>query len=77
MDARSKHGAWTQPTLEAIANSPGTRAGDLAAAQSRETPKFKTDVRKLKAMGLTISLEVGYQLSPRGEVVLEALQASD
>ncbi len=28
---------------------------------------FKLDVRKLKARGLTISLEKGYRLSPRGE----------
>ena len=34
---------------------------------------FKTDVRKLKELGLTESLEVGYRLSPRGEAVLRAL----
>jgi hypothetical protein len=27
-------------------------------------------VRKLKALGLTISLPIGYQLSPRGEMYL-------
>ncbi len=74
MDARSQHGPWTQLTLEAIAESPSRRAAELAAAQSRETKRFKADVRKLKALGLTISLEVGYRLSPRGRVVLDALQ---
>ncbi len=74
MDARSQHGPWTRATLAAIAEAPGRRAAELAAAQSRETKKFKTDVRKLKALGLTISLEVGYRLSPRGQVVLDALQ---
>ena len=75
MDARSGHGPWTQSALEAIAATPGRRAAALAAAQGRETTKFKADIRKLKALGLTISLEVGYELSPRGRVVLDALQA--
>ena len=73
MDARSPRGAWTRQTLEAIAAQPGRRAGDLAAACGCETARYKADVRKLKALGLTISLEVGYQLSPRGEVALAAL----
>ena len=76
MDERSPRGAWTRQTLEAIAAQPGRRAGDLAAACGCETARYKADVRKLKALGLTISLEVGYQLSPRGEVVLAALAAS-
>ena len=74
MDARAGHGAWTRAALEAIAAEPGRRAADLAALQGRETAKFKADVRKLKALGLTISLEVGYELSPRGRVVLQTLQ---
>jgi ribosomal protein S19E (S16A) len=36
----------------------------------RDTPSFKRDVRKLKEMGLTESLEVGYRLSPRGQALL-------
>ncbi len=75
MDARSRHGPWTLAALEAIDDAPGRRAAELAAAQGRETAPFKADVRKLKALGLTISLEVGYRLSPRGSVVLEALRA--
>jgi hypothetical protein len=38
----------------------------------RETAPFKLDVRKLKNLGLTISLEVGYELSPRGQAFLDA-----
>ena len=76
MDARSTRGAWTRETLGAIAAQPGRRAGDLAAACGCETARYKADVRKLKALGLTISLEVGYRLSPRGEVALAALGAS-
>ena len=69
MDSRARQGPWTQAALEAIAVAPGRRAAELAAEQDRETAKFKADVRKLKALGLTISLEVGYELSPRGRVV--------
>jgi hypothetical protein len=46
------------------------RAGDLADVLGRERLDFKTDVRKLKNLGLTISLGVGYRLSPRGAAYL-------
>ena len=32
---------------------------------------FKSDVRKLKALGLTESLGTGYRLSPRGQAWLD------
>lgn len=64
---------WVRATLTAIARRPGVRAGDLAAAMDRERLAFKRDVRKLKALGLTESLEVGYRLSPRGRRMLKAL----
>jgi hypothetical protein len=70
-DARSRHGAWTRQTLELIAERPGVRAGDLATTVGRETQPFKSDVRKLKGLGLTESLEVGYRLSPRGRSYLD------
>jgi hypothetical protein len=70
MDRASTHGPWTRQTLLAIAERPGVRAADLAAGFGREVFAFKNDVRKLKALGLTLSLEVGYTLSPRGKVYL-------
>ncbi|CAN7166072.1 hypothetical protein LJR164_000241 [Phenylobacterium sp. LjRoot164] len=66
LDAR---GPWTGAVLDLIAAHPGVRAPDLAARLGRETLAFKTDVRKLKALGLTESLEVGYRLSPRGQAL--------
>lgn len=75
MDTRSSRGAWTAGTLRTIDARPGVRAADLAAEAGIETKPFKTDVRKLKALGLTESLEVGYRLSPRGRAVLAALDA--
>jgi hypothetical protein len=71
LDRASRHGPWTEVTLRAIAAAPGTRAADLAAAFGRERLPFKADVRKLKALGLTESLEVGYRLSPRGRAYLD------
>jgi hypothetical protein len=70
MDERSAHGPWTQVVLRLIAAKPGVRAPDLAAELGRDTLPFKADVRKLKALGLTESLQVGYRLSPRGEAVV-------
>jgi hypothetical protein len=49
------------------------RAPDLAAGLGRETLPFKADVRKLKELGLTESLLVGYRLSPRGRAYLDGL----
>ncbi|TWF75448.1 hypothetical protein FHX44_111332 [Pseudonocardia hierapolitana] len=66
MDRSSPHGPWTAAVLQLIAENPGVRAPDLAARMGRETLPFKRDVRKLKELGLTESLEVGYRLSPRG-----------
>ena len=72
LDRASRYGPWTAATLRAIADAPGIRAADLAAGLGRERPPFKADVRKLKALGLTESLEVGYRLSPRGRAYLAA-----
>jgi hypothetical protein len=70
MDNRSSVGPWTHETLRMIADQPGVRAPDLAASVGRETKPFKIDVRKLKELGLTESLPVGYRLSPRGRAYL-------
>ena len=66
LDAASRHGPWTARVLELISRRPATRAPDLAAELGRETAPFKADVRKLKELGLTESLERGYRLSPLG-----------
>jgi hypothetical protein len=70
LDRAARDGPWTIATLELIGDRPGVRAADLAVAAGRERLPFKADVRKLKELGLTESLEVGYQLSPRGRVLL-------
>jgi hypothetical protein len=73
LDRAGPDGAWTIATLRLIGDRPGVRAADLAAAVGRERHPFKTDVRKLKELGLTESLEVGYRLSPRGRALLDRL----
>ncbi len=75
-DARSSFGPWTRSTLQLINDWPGRRAPELAEMQGRETMRFKNDVRKLKEMGLTESLTVGYRLSPRGIRVWKAVRSS-
>lgn len=73
MDSRSTRGQWTRTTFRLISNNPGTRAPELAESIGMETRKFKTNVRKLKELGLTESLKVGYRLSPRGAALLKRL----
>ena len=75
LDQTSRHGAWTRAILQRIAAAPGLRAGNLAEEFGRETLAFKADVRKLKALGLTESLDIGYRLSPRGRALLDRMEA--
>jgi hypothetical protein len=70
MDARSPTGPWTRAVLELIAARPEVLAADLAASRGEEKQPFKRRVRRLKELGLTESLRVGYRLSPRGEAYL-------
>ncbi|MBK6662958.1 MAG: hypothetical protein IPG47_09480 [Thermoflexaceae bacterium] len=57
-------------TLRAIADRPQVAARILAADGGMETLPFKANVRKLKALGLTISHETGYELTALGRDVL-------
>jgi hypothetical protein len=70
LDKASSIGPWTMATLRLVGERPQVRAPDLAASVGRETAPFKLDVRKLKALGLTVSFAVGYDLSPRGRAYL-------
>jgi hypothetical protein len=66
---------WTRRTLALIDKHPRVAASKLAKLVKRETQPFKTDVRKLKKLGLTQSFEVGYEISPRGRAYLAAVGA--
>lgn len=75
LDRASAHGPWTRATLRLVATKPGVVSTDLAAELGRDRPSFKVDVRKLKRLGLTYSLERGYRVTPKGEALLAALEA--
>jgi hypothetical protein len=67
------HKKWTGKTLALIGTHPRVAASQLAKKLGRETLPFKTDVRKLKKLGLTQSFEVGYEISPRGRAYLQLI----
>ncbi len=71
IDARDPRGPWTRATLRLIADRPGTVSTELAEAVGWPRMEFKASVRKLKALGLTESLEVGYRLTHLGAKVLQ------
>ena len=70
LDHHSRDGPWVQATLALIEKNPGMYSGDLADTLGFERLWLKAQIRKLKALGLTESLEVGYRLSPRGQTLL-------
>jgi hypothetical protein len=71
--AGGRAGPWTRRTLRLIAARPGVVSTELAAELGRERASLKRDVARLKRLGLTRSLPVGYELSPRGLALLAHL----
>lgn len=71
MEARAAE-PWVFATLDLVGRWPGRRAPELAALLGRETTPWKAQVRRLKELGLTESLPVGYRLSSRGRQVRAA-----
>ncbi|MCU1391230.1 MAG: hypothetical protein JWL72_4568, partial [Ilumatobacteraceae bacterium] len=70
MDRASRVGPWTAKTLRLIDTYPGMVSTALARQLGHDRPAFKINVRKLKELGLTESLEVGYRLSPLGDAFI-------
>lgn len=73
---RAADQAWTRNTLRQIQRLPGVVSTELAAEVGQERRAYKLRVRRLKALGLTESLERGYRLSPRGQAYLAALDST-
>lgn len=67
---RSAGIAWTDPVLRLICARDGTTAAELSAAVGMDKLKLKARIRKLKELGLTESLTIGYRLSERGRAFL-------
>ena len=72
LDAHSSRGPWTLQVLRLIDKHPERRAVELAQLMGYDKPSFKINVRKLKNLGLTESLDIGYRLSPRGRALLKS-----
>ncbi|MEM6642151.1 MAG: ASCH domain-containing protein [Bacteroidota bacterium] len=74
LDQYSKSGNWTREVLEAVRDHPHLKALDLAEILGREKEWLKLNIRKLKNLGLTISHNPGYELSPLGKAYLKGFQ---
>ncbi|MDP9631369.1 UNVERIFIED_ORG: DNA-binding transcriptional ArsR family regulator [Ensifer adhaerens] len=61
---------WAEPVLRLIASRDGITAAEIAEQVGMDRLKLKPRIRKLKELGLTESLAVGYRLSPRGRSFL-------
>lgn len=71
MDASSNVGPWVRRTLQLISEQPGVVSTTLAKQMGIERYAFKALVYKLKRLGLTYSLDVGYSITPRGRAYLK------
>jgi hypothetical protein len=72
-DKNSRQGMWTKKVLLAIQHNPHLRAVEVATLTGFEKQWLKLNIRKLKNLGLTISHEVGYELSPLGKAFVKKL----
>jgi hypothetical protein len=74
LGAKTSPGPWAGRILKVIRERPAVGSAELADAVGMDRAPFKVNVRKLKGLGLTESLKIGYRLSPRGEAVLDRLR---
>lgn len=73
LDNHSKQGPWTEKILLTLKDNPNLHAIGIAKLTGFEKEWLKLNIRKLKNLGLTISHTVGYELSPKGNVLLNKL----
>lgn len=76
LDKANAGGPWTSGVLHAIQSNPRTVSTELAKQLGYERMWLKTQICKLKNLGLTISHDVGYEISPLGKAVLKYLELS-
>jgi hypothetical protein len=74
LDKHSRKGDWTRKVLLTIKNNPNLHAIGIARLTGFEKEWLKLNIRKLKNLGLTISHSVGYELSPKGKVIIQKLE---
>ena len=73
LDLYSKQGHWTEKILLMIKDNPNLHAIGIAKLTGFEKEWLKLNIRKLKNLGLTISHNVGYEVSPLGSKYLSKL----
>jgi len=76
LDRRSLSPPWTYRVLHVVWAHPGAAAVDLARMLGVDPLVLKRRLRRLKALGLTLSLAVGYQLTRRGQRFLDGSKAN-
>lgn len=69
MDTRGRVKWWIVPVLEQI-NSKQKNSSQISNELGLEQANLKLKIRKLKDLGLTMSFNAGYGISPRGRKVL-------
>ena len=72
MDRLSRKGPWTRRVLALIEKYPRVAASELAHQLDCDRAIFKSDVRKLKKLGLTTSHAVGYELTDTATELLRS-----
>ncbi|GAB3290427.1 hypothetical protein GCM10027563_27880 [Parasphingorhabdus pacifica] len=70
-DVSSSRGLWTVELLELVRDRPGARAAELAAVLARPVSRLKSDVWKLRELGLVESSGGGFGLTARGVAYIE------
>lgn len=76
LDLYSKQGHWTERILLTIKDNPNLHAIGIAKLTGFEKEWLKLNIRKLKNLGLTISHNVGYEISPLGSEYLSKLSST-
>jgi hypothetical protein len=64
---------WTTATLRLVRDREGVAARVLAMTLGVDRDLLKPRIRRLKELGLTESLAIGYRLSPRGRALLDGM----
>ena len=72
-DKNSATGPWTLDTLKLVGKHPGMSSAVMAKRLNKDRVKLKQDMRKLKQLGLTSSLETGYELTDKGRSAVHLL----
>lgn len=71
LDVSAPRGPWTRQVLAELAARPGVRAAELAAEQNRPVSRCKSDLWRLRELGLVEPHGAGFGLSARGRAFLE------